>query len=190
MNKYNKLLEITKSTMALWKESWGIAPYSVSERLDKAMLDWNMELTEALSIWIDKGFTMSTGELILARVNLGNIVEFWLKFFYSVYYEDYLNDPQLCKKGIVEPESMSLEKLKNYSQEILWEDSTSKGYLWVDSVQKKRNAIHSFLFRDIGTVAEFFADIDSLYEFVKDIVDRLPPLEDLISDAKCNNSFN
>ena len=79
--------------MELWKKSWGIAPPSVSGKLDKAMLDWNLELTEALSIWIDKGLTMTKGELILARVNLGNIVEFWLKFFYSVYYEDYLQKP-------------------------------------------------------------------------------------------------
>lgn len=97
VSEYNRLLENTKKTMTLWKESWGIAPQSVSEKLDKAMLDWNLELTEALSIWIDKGLSMTTGELILARVNLGNIVEFWLKFFYSVYYEDYLQSPSMKK---------------------------------------------------------------------------------------------
>ncbi len=47
------------------------------------MLEWQSELTITLKIWIDKGLTMSTGELILARANLGAVVESWLKFFYN-----------------------------------------------------------------------------------------------------------
>jgi len=53
------------------------------------MLDWMSQLTQCLSIWIDKGLDMTDGELILARTNLGSIVECWLKFFYYVYYDDY-----------------------------------------------------------------------------------------------------
>lgn len=183
VSEYNRLLENTKKTMTLWKESWGIAPQSVSEKLDKAMLDWNLELTEALSIWIDKGLSMTTGELILARVNLGNIVEFWLKFFYSVYYEDYLQSPSMKKNKTIEPESLTFEQLKNYSVGILWNNRNCDGYNWVESVQKKRNAVHSFLYREIGTNAEFLDDVNTLADFVQSIVDRVPPLEECIIDA-------
>ena len=33
---------------------------------------------------------MTKGELVLARVNIGAIVESWLKFFYCIYYHDYI----------------------------------------------------------------------------------------------------
>ena len=183
ISKYKELLKITSKTMELWKKSWGIAPPSVSGKLDKAMLDWNLELTEALSIWIDKGLTMTKGELILARVNLGNIVEFWLKFFYSVYYEDYLQKPEIRKNKTIEPESLTFEQLKNYSVGILWDNDSCDGFKWVHSVQKKRNAIHSFLYRDIGSNSDFLDDVDALADFVQSVVDRLPPLEGCILDA-------
>ena len=51
------------------------------------------ELTDTLKIWIDKGSTMTEGELILARTNMGALVESWIKFFYCVYYEDYMKIP-------------------------------------------------------------------------------------------------
>lgn len=38
---------------------------------------------------INKGKDLKDGELILARTNMGAIVESWLKFFYCVYYEEY-----------------------------------------------------------------------------------------------------
>ena len=182
-SKYKELLKITSKTMELWKKSWGIAPPSVSGKLDKAMLDWNLELTEALSIWIDKGLTMTKGELILARVNLGNIVEFWLKFFYSVYYEDYLQKPEIRKNKTIEPESLTFEQLKNYSVGILWDNDSCDGFKRVHSVQKKRNAIYSFSYRDIGSSSDFLNDVDALADFVQSVVDRLPPLEGCILDA-------
>ena len=82
-----EVLQLQTNNMALvWKESRGIAPDSVADKLDDAMLKWMSELTDILKIWIDKGSTMTEGELILARTNMGALVESWLKFFYCVYY--------------------------------------------------------------------------------------------------------
>lgn len=180
-DNYDVLVTVTNNAALLWKEARGIAPNSVANKLDNAMLEWQSELTKTLKIWIDKGLIMSTGELILARANLGAVVESWLKFFYSVYYDDYCKNPITNKKGkMIEPEKASFDDLKNFSSGKLWVDAKSSEYLWVDSVQKKRNAIHSFRYRDIGTTQEFLNDINHLYDFVDNVLSHFPPLEDYI----------
>ena len=47
MNKYEKLKQITHHTEVVWKNSRGVAPDSVADKLDKAMLNWITQLTEA-----------------------------------------------------------------------------------------------------------------------------------------------
>ena len=172
----------TNNVSLLWKNVHGIAPDNAAKKLDIAMLDWQSELTKTLKIWIDKGLDMTVGELILARANLGAVEESWLRFFYCVFYDDYTNQPMNNKKGkVLEPEKdMRFEDLKNFSTGILWDDDKSSDYLWVDSIQHKRNAIHSFTYKDIGTPADFLLDIDRLCGFVDMILDHLPPIEDYI----------
>lgn len=179
MTKYKKLKEITSDTEIIWKKSRGIAPDSVANKMDEAMLYWMTELTSTLSIWMDKNVTLTDGELILARTNLGALVECWLKFFYCVYYEDYLKIPKRNKKDkIIEPNKMTFNDLKTFSLGILWEDIADSNYLWVEKIQYQRNAIHAFNYRDIGTPIEFMDDVDKLCEFVDFLRMRLPSIED------------
>ena len=181
-SKYEILRNITNNQALIWKKTHGIAPDKVEIKMDAAMLKWLVELTDCLNIWIEKGLQMTEGELILARTNLGAIVESWLKFFYSVYYEDYLKNPNVNKrkKTVVEPEDMSIEPLKLYSTGILWDDEKSDWYCWVEKIQKRRNAIHSFKYKDIGTAQDFLDDTDRLYDFVDMITNHFPPIEDMI----------
>jgi len=44
---------------------------------------------------------------------VGNIVEFLLKFFYSSYYEDYLQVPSMNNNKTVKPEVLDFDQLKN-----------------------------------------------------------------------------
>ncbi|MDO4557124.1 MAG: hypothetical protein Q4B70_18595 [Lachnospiraceae bacterium] len=170
----------TKNVSLIWKNVRGIAPDVTSLKTEAAMLDWLYELTEALQIWIDKGLHMTDGELILARINLGAVVESWLRLFYCTYYDEYILNPRKNKKGkIIEPESgLRFEDLKKYSIGILWDDETEPEYIWVNEVQHKRNAVHSFQYRDIGTPRDFLNDIERFYDFVQNIVFRLPNVED------------
>lgn len=178
--KFDILKIKTSNTMLLWKDVYGIASNSSAKKLYKAMLEWQTELTSTLEIWINKGLTMSEGELILARANLGAVVESWLKLFYCIYYDDYCKNPITHKKRMIEPENASFEDLNIFSTGKLWDSYASDEFLWVESVRYKRNAIHSFKYRNIGTSQDFLDDIDYLYEFVDNILFHLPPIEDCI----------
>ncbi len=177
---YDILRIQTSNTAIMWKESRGIAPDSVADKMDDAMLSWMSELTDTLKIWIDKGISMTDGELILARTNMGALVESWLKFFYCVFYEDYIKNPKTVKGKMVEPNNMKFEDLKNFSNGILWDDNKSAMYIWVDKIQHYRNAVHAFNYRDIGTPVEFMSDMDEFYKYVDHILNHIPSLEDFV----------
>ena len=176
------LKQTTRNDAVLWRSCRGFAPDDVASKVESAMLDWLSDLTDALSIWVEKGDQMSEGELILARTNMGAIVESWLRLFYCVFYEDYQKQPLVVKGKPVDPDhrNMRFEDLKEYSIGILWDSNTDPLYLWVDKIQRYRNAIHSFRYRDIGTANGFMGDMDSLCDFVAMIRNRLPPIEDYI----------
>lgn len=177
---YDILRIQTSNTAIMWKESRGIAPDSVADKMDDAMLSWMSELTDTLKIWIDKGISMTDGELILARTNMGALVESWLKFFYCVFYEDYIKNPKTVKGKMVEPNNMKFEDLKNFSNGILWDDNKSAMYIWVDKIQHYRNAVHAFNYRDIGTPVEFMSDMDEFYKYVDHILNHIPSLENFV----------
>ncbi len=85
--QYEVLVLLTNNASLVWKNIHGISPEADANKMDDAMLEWQSELTKTLKIWIDKGLSMTTGELILARANIGAVVESGLKFFYTAYYE-------------------------------------------------------------------------------------------------------
>lgn len=175
------IIRLTDNTTLIWEEASNelIPPQSASQKIDDAMLSWMRELTKTLRLWTDKGSKMTSGELILARANLGALVESWLKLFYCIYNEDYQNKPKMNHKGVIEPNDLSFEFLKQYSRGILFQTNDIWD-TWVESVQLKRNAIHSFNYRDIGAPDIFYDDVEKLYDFIELITDRLPPAEDYI----------
>ena len=182
------IIRKTNNTTLVWKEAAqeAIPPQSATQKIDEAMLDWMRELTKTLRLWTDKGGKMTSGELILARANLGALVESWLKFFYCAYNDDYQRNPRTNRNGIIEPNDLSFDLLKQYSRGILYElnDDWEK---WVDSIQRKRNAIHSFNYREIGTAEDFYDDVEKLFDFIDLITDRLPPVEDYIQSNPIGN---
>lgn len=168
------ICKLTRKTMTEWENAFGYAPYSAACKIDEAMLTWIIQLTDCLKIWTGKGATMTDGELILAKTNLGALIENWLKFFYCVYYEDYLRNPLTKNNGyIVEPNNMRFEQLKIFSRGRLWEQGHSWD-IWVEKMQQHRNAIHAFNFRDIGTSIDFLKNVDEFYSFIELIDKRLP----------------
>lgn len=179
-SKLDILKKETSQTMEIWNKSKGFVDDTVFKKIDSAMLNWIVELTDSLSIWCDKGNKMTTGELILARTNLGALVEAWLKFFYCIFYIDYLKKPLIYRNKIEEPNDLSFEKLKNYSVGILFQDRQCDEYKWVEKIQYIRNSIHIFNYRDIKDNNEFFEDLEKYYDFIQNLLEHLPPIEDYL----------
>ena len=177
--RYKRLLRQTKNTCLLWKYARGFASDKSADLIEEANLNWISDLTLALEIWIDKGEDMTDGELILARANLGSVVESWIRLFLSIYIEDYDNNRFKNPKGNnVRLKDMSFCELQIYFCETVLGDN--KYDEWLERVRLKRNAIHSFKNKDIGTSREFICDVYKLCDFVDEIVTRLPPIEEYV----------
>ena len=187
---YDRMKVLTQNFIVLWKHTNGIAPISVERKFAQAMLEWMGSLTDTLDLWLKNVDTMSKGELILARVNLGALVECWLKLFYCAYYEDYLDNPlkknKKKKEEIIEPEKLRFEQLKIYGVGKLYEKDSVR-YNWINTVQDKRNAVHIFQYKDIGTPELFVDDVVEYCKFVNDMYFSFPSIEDCIDN--CDGTY-
>ena len=175
----DKIVSITEQKLTIWNDVFGYAPISAAIKLDKAMFSWMKSLTYTLRMWLQQAtlgdLDMSEGELILAYANLGALVESWLKFFLSVYYLDYRQNPCIKRGKTIEPEDLELEDLKQYCRGILWTETAQDSmFQWVEKVQHRRNAIHSYKYRNIGTATEFLEDVTQYYFFLQTILTHLP----------------
>lgn len=178
---FDRLKKLTKDTASTWEQVPGAAPYEVSEVMGRAMIDWMVDLTNALHTWIEKGENMTEGELILARINIGILVECWLRFFYSVYKTDYLKDTRKLPRKSPD-KNATFQELQEFSTGVLWDNNEDSMYKWINRVRESRNAVHAFLYHDIGSNNQFLDDIEELYKFVDNIVMTLPPLEDVLAE--------
>ena len=140
--------------------------------MSKSRLDWQIELSKTLKLWNFQ--ETEHGQLILAWANLGALIEGTLKLFLAVYYLDYLKDGKNFKlKGkIVDPDSLALEKLKQFyrKKELL----NDQWITYIALVQQRRNAIHAFKDRPIGNGAEFEECVATYLELLTSINDMLP----------------
>ena len=157
----------------------GWASNDTVDILDNSRLDWLIDLSGVLSFWKEKAKNkMNNGELLLAYATLGALVEGWLKLFYCLYIKDYSNDNRLQneKSGTkIAPNDLSFEMLKQFSRTVLWDIGDTKD-LWVEKIQKRRNAIHAFNNRNIGTADEYISDVEEYCKFTQDVWVQFPDL--------------
>lgn len=167
-----RIVRLVCGMMGFWKGAHGWAPIQAAGLLSKSMLDWQASLAESLKLW---NRPLSDGELILAWANVGALVEGQLKLFLSVHYNDYLNDGDAIKKkgSILDPDVIRLEDLRIFFSKKIWKPSEPWSD-WVLFVQQRRNAIHAFKYKDIGTSAEFRDSLADLLRFIRSINNRLP----------------
>jgi len=167
-----KVAVLIRNMMTFWKNSAGWAPVDAASLLNKSMLEWQSSLADLLPGW---NRPLTDGELILAWANVGAIVEGQLKLFLSVYYEDYAADVEALKKNgkLVDPDAITLEPLRVYFKKKIWHSSENWDE-WILMVLQRRNAIHAFKCKDIGSSADFHAEFHRLLEFAHSINSRLP----------------
>jgi hypothetical protein len=122
--------------------------------------------------------------LILAWADLGSQVEGTMKLFLSVWYKDYKNDVKAIKKkgegDLIDPDSLQLEPMRQFFKERIWRNEDKDWDAWILKIQQRRNAVHAYKSRDIGTFDEFLVDVRRYLNFLRYINDRLPYPDDEI----------
>lgn len=169
-----------------WGQSAGWAPDGAAQLLSKSRLDWQVSLSGSLRHWdIKPSDSISEGDLILAWTNLGSLIEGTIKLFLSVFYEDYQNDLDTLKKTkawhtqkqkLLDPDGLMLDPLIDYCEkaELFDKDELRLCRL----VQTRRNAIHAYKDRPIGSGAELHQAMRDYLDMLRSVNSRLPYPDD------------
>jgi hypothetical protein len=158
----NRIEHLNEGIALFWSRSEGWAPASAANLLGKSRLDWQVSLSGSLRNWVrDPCHPLTSGDLILAWVNLGSLVEGTIKTLLSVFYNDFAGDIENLKKSgaydhkkqkIKEPDGLTIDALRKYCElcSLLEQD----GLDLVGLVQSRRNAVHAFKNKPIGNDEE------------------------------------
>ena len=164
------IISLNVKLAAFWSNSHGWASEDAAQLMSKSRLDRQVELSRALQLWDFKKF--KDGQLILAWANLGALIEGTLKLFLAVYYEDYKADGIFLGGKLEQPDSLTLEKLKQFFREKGIVDQ--EWIVHIELVQQRRNAIHAFKDRPIGDEEEFGQAVALYLELMHIIHGMLP----------------
>lgn len=166
-----------KEIRDFWSSAHGWAPNEVAELLAKSRLDWQVSLSYCLRLWLDAPSDDDVeGRLILAWANLGSLVEGTMKFFLSVHEADYSNAPHTRGKDKTpcDIDALQFEELKQFFNQKIWIKSQEKWNSWLTKIQQRRNAIHAYKDRDIGTFNNFFKELCEYLDFLEELEGRVP----------------
>jgi len=160
-----------------WSNAHGWAPKDAADLLAKSRLDWQVSLSYCLRIWLEPSKKEDTeGRLIIAWTNIVSLIEGTMKFFLSVHQSDYSQTPVTRgkKQKSCDIEVLGFEELKQFFMKNIWTDSQKKWDSWLTKIQQRRNAIHAYKNRDIGTFDDFFEDLKIYMDFIIEIEGQVP----------------
>ena len=170
----DRIVTLNDDLRQFWTKADGWAPIEAAELLSKSRLDWQVSLSICLKIWASEPLPDDeNGRLILAWANLGSLVEGSMKLLLSVFYKNYKDDVEAIKNNgkLRDPDGLRLELMRHFFRKRIWGDEWD---VWIQHIQLRRNAIHAYENRDIGTFTEFFDDVRRYLEFIRYINSRLP----------------
>ena len=128
------------------------------------------------------------GLLILAWANLGSLVEGAMKFFLSVFLYDYRNSVRRKKADSIfkslwdekaqqpiDVDGLMFEKLRVFFAQEVWSQSDGDQWnKWLLHLQSRRNTIHAYKTRELGTFDEFFDDVRLYRRFLLEEMTNVP----------------
>lgn len=155
----------------------GWAPRSASALLEKARLDRQASLARMLRHWVgDFDEDEIEGALILAWANLGALVEGAMKWFLCVHASSYECDPVVLDSGrLLEPEELFFGRMCRFFEEHVWTNGQVEQWRdWINMVRERRNAIHAYQNRSVGTFPEFFEAVRTFREFLLALDSQVP----------------
>jgi hypothetical protein len=170
----SRIVKLSSGLNKFWSQAKGWAPLEAANLLSKSRLDWQLSLSYCLKYWInEKTSDEEQGSLILGWANLGSLVEGAMKIFLSVWYNDYKKDVSAIKMKdkIIDPDGLQMEPLRQFFFKKIWDKDWDA---WVRHIQQRRNTIHAFKSKDIGTREEFLEDLRKYLDLLRYINFRLP----------------
>lgn len=172
------IIELNEKIRSFWCNAHGWAPKDAADLLARSRLDRQVSLSHCLRLWLDTlNDDDAEGRLILAWTNLGCLVEGTMKFFLSVYEADYSTTPVMRGKNQkrLDLDILSLEVLRNFFSKHVWTNSQRDEWVeWILTIQQRRNAIHAYKNREIGTFDEFFENLSKYLNFAQELEGQVP----------------
>lgn len=169
-----RIISLNRGICWFWGQAHGWAPAEAAQLLSKSRLDRQVSLSHCLKLWLlsppDGG---ASGQLILGWVNLGSLVEGSLKLFLSVWYEAYKQDVDAIRRQdrLQDPDGLRLEPLRVFFRKRIW-DAEFDG--WVQHIQCRRNALHAYQDKDIGSSEELQTYMRRYLDILRYVNFRLP----------------
>ena len=95
--------------------------------------------------------------------------------FLSVHYRDYKASLQGIKEQLGDPDSLVLDKLRKFVRDNVWMDAEGRKWdAWIANVQQRRNSIHAFRDRQVGSHDEFLKAVRMYLRFLRFVDGHLP----------------
>lgn len=171
-----KICQKNDSIRMFWSGAHGWAPLEAAKLLTKARLDWQVSMSFALMNAIsNKATRKSDGDLILGWVTLRSLTEGTLKWFLSVYFEDYKKSVMAFdKKGnLRDPSGSMLAWLRVFFAKHIWDEHHSWDS-FIETVQRNGNAIHTYESRKLDDNDALLRAIRDYLSFIEDLDSSVP----------------
>ncbi|MGE3779907.1 MAG: hypothetical protein AB7F89_22150 [Pirellulaceae bacterium] len=159
-----------------WRDG-GWAPPKAAELLRGLNLDRLVSLAASLEIWTKRPpADQEEGRLVLSWANLGALVEGTMCWFLCVHEDSYAESPLINKRGdIIAPDDIWFARLIDFfTSTVLDPVAAQRWRSWLDMVRERRNSIHAYRRRDLGTFQELRRAIRQYADFLGDLQSRVP----------------
>lgn len=187
-----RISKLNDGLREFWSNASGWAPEDAAELMTKSRLDRQASLSRSLRHWIvDLPADIEDGDLILGWTNLGSLIEGTIKLFLAVFYQDYKKDIETLKQTkawhvkkekILDPDGLMLDVLIDYCEKA--DLISQEERILARLVQARRNAIHSFKDRPIGTGVELHSAIKGYLSMVRRVANALPYPDDIFCPSE------
>jgi hypothetical protein len=188
----SRISKLNEGLREFWSNASGWAPEDAAELMSKSRLDRQASLSLSLRHWIvDLPADLGDGDLILGWTNLGSLIEGTIKLFLAVFYQDYKKDIEtlkqtkawhLKKEKLLDPDGLMLDVLIDYCEKanLISQEERSLARL----VQARRNAIHAFKDRPIGTGDELHSAIKGYLLMLRRLTNAMPYPDDMFRPSE------
>jgi hypothetical protein len=146
--------------------------------LRRSRLDRQVSLSRCLRLWVEVPPASEIGgRLILGWTNLGSLIEGSMTWFLCVWAHAYAKTPMKGRRSGIDlaPDALNFDELCRFFAQEVWVDGEREEWQdWCNQVRQRRNAIHAYRDRDIGTWPELQAAIRKYREFLHELNSCIP----------------